>query len=217
MDLQKRNCCIDMKVGTGMQGQQSLYLTIGDDRYEIHGGPVLVIGDNFGNWLDLVYELYIESCDDCQHERRVKCIQGIKDGRSAIIGLTGEIDWEDRKDSIVWKFERELYTEDIMVQIEANCNFGKRIKKYTVPYFDLCYATAKAATAILKKTGIIGYHFLGETDKINIHHLLYVKYLGIFQKPPVYPSTLGYDYERYPDKDKVLTLNDEIRLLQFEM
>lgn len=217
MEMEKRKCSIEMEVGIGLQGQQSLCLTIGGDRYEIHGRPVLAIGDYFGDWLDLVYELYIESRDDCDYERRVKCIEGNIEGQHAIIGLTGEVEWEDRKDSIVWRFERELYTENNMVQIEANYNFGERITKYTVPYFDLCYATAKAATVILKKTGIIGYHFLSETDKIDIHHLLYIKYLGIFQRPPVYPSDVGYDDERYPDKDMVLSLNDEIRLLQFEL
>ena len=216
MILQKRDCSIDMEVGVGAQGCQGL-LKIGGDRYEIHGGPILAIGDYFGDWLDLVYELYIESNDGCWYERRVKCIEENREGTYVITGLTGEIDWEDAKDSIVWKFKRELYTKENTVQIEANYNFGERIKKYTVPYFDLCYATAKAATTILKKTGIIGYHYLGETDKIDIHHLLYIKYLGIFQRPPVYPSSSGYDDEGYLDKDKVMSLNDEIRLLHFDL
>lgn len=217
MELQKRDCSLDMEVGIGAQGCQGLYLTIGGDQYEIHGGPELAIGQYFGDWLDLVYELYIESKDERWYERRVKCIEENREGTYVITGLTGEIDWEDTKDSIEWKFKRELYTEENMIQIEANYNFGEKITKYTVPYFDLCYATAKAATDILKKTGIIGYHYLGEIDRIDIHHLLYIKYLGIFQKPPVYPSTGGYDDESYLDKDKVLSLNDEIRLLQFEL
>lgn len=33
------------------------------------GGPELAIGQYFGDWLDLVYELYIESNDECWYER----------------------------------------------------------------------------------------------------------------------------------------------------
>lgn len=213
MELKKRNCNIDVEVEILEKRWQRISMTINGERHE-HVASAAV-GNMFGNLVDMLYELYIEANDDSR-PTRVKYISEKYDTH-IITGIIAELDWDNEGDITSWRFSRQLYTEEKTLQIEVDYDYGERVCKYTVPFFDMCYAVARAATEVLKKTGIIGYHFLGETDRIDIFHLLYIKHLGLFGEPiPYYPMD-GHENDRYTSGDKVTSFADEMNLLQFEM
>ncbi len=79
------------------------------------------------------------------------------------------------------------------------------------------YAVAKSATSVIFQAGILGYHFMSEIDKIDIHHLLYIKHLGIFEEPYPFTSACNDTSDRYSAGDRISVLSDEIELLRFEL
>ena len=169
-----------------------------------------VVSVMLGGMVDVLYELYLESNDDSRAER-VKYLHDDPDSL-IITGVTGCFDWDNEGDTITWTLTRQLYEEPIMLDVEVDYNYGEKLFKYRIPYFDMCYAVAKAATSALSKVGILKYHFMSERDKIDIHHLLYIKHLGIFQKPYPYPCI-----EQDQSDNRILTLPDELELLRFEL
>lgn len=112
-----------------------------------------------GDFIDVLYELYMESND----EARTRKMKYLHDDPSSniITGIIAEIDWDNEGDELHWKIERRLYEPKIMLDIRLNYDFDieKKEFNYTVSYFDLCFAIAKATTLLLKQTGLIGYHF----------------------------------------------------------
>lgn len=170
-----------------------------------------------GDFIDVLYELYMESND----EARTRKMKYLHDDPSSniITGIIAEIDWDNEGDELHWKIERRLYEPKIMLDIRLNYDFDieKKEFNYTVSYFDLCYAIAKATTLLLKQTGLIGYHFLGEWDYIDIHHFLYIKHLGIFGKPIPYFPYPHEEFDPYTVGDKKTSFEDEMQLLTFEM
>ena len=208
MELQKRNCDIDFNVEVLGERWQTISLTINGDKHE-HLVSV-AISDTLGDLVDIMFSLFIESNDGFQN-RKVQCVYDNEE-RSPITGLTAELDWDNEGEVMTWRFSRRLYTEEKMLHLEVDYDFGEKVFSYTVPFFDMCYAVARAVTAVLKKTGIIGYRYISEYDRINIDHFLYIKHLGIFRKHISYYQMTGGDIGDY-----VTSLTDEIDLLQFDM
>ncbi|MBQ6266260.1 MAG: hypothetical protein IJK64_00650 [Clostridia bacterium] len=65
---------------------------------------------------------------------------------------------------------------------------------------------------VLKEYGFAGFHYATESDQIDLVCFLNVKHLGIFKRP------LSPTFEdRRNDRDKPVSLQDEIELLAFEM
>ena len=213
MELKKRNWNVDVEVEILAKRWQRISMTINGERHE-HVASAAV-SNMFGDLVDVLYELYIEANDDSR-PRWVKYLSENEETH-IITGVTAQLDWDNEGEITSWRFSRQLYTEEKMLQLEVDYDYGERVCKYSAPFFDMCYAVARAATEVLKKTGVIGYHFLGETDRIDIHHLLYIKHLGLFREPiPYYPFD-GHENDRYTSGDKVTSFADEMNLLQFEM
>lgn len=214
MEMQTRTCNIDLEVEILATRWQRISMKINGEQHE-HVVSAAV-SDMFGDLVDVMYEMYIEANDDSRASR-VKYLNDNEKKPFTITGITACLDWDNEGEITSWRFARQLYTEEILLQIEVDYDYGERICRYTVPYFDMCYAVAKAATAVLRQTGVIGYHYLGEIDSIDIHHLLYIKHLGIFKKPISLSPMLGHLDDRYTSGDKVTSFADEIDLLLFEM
>ena len=208
MKMEKRNCGIDFKVSFGAQRWQHFVVTINGEKHE-HTCSAAV-SSMLGDLIDVLYELYIESCDEDSAEK-VKYTHDDPDSEM-ITGIVADFNWDNEGEVLYWKISRRLYEPEIILDIQLEYEYSKKIYQYRVPFFDFCYAVAKATTDLLKQTGIIGYHYLGEWDSINIHHFLYVKHLGIFGKPIPY---LPYD-QGYPC-DTITSFQDEMELLVFEM
>ncbi len=213
MQPEKRECGIDFHVDFLSRRWQHFDFTINGETYQFTCSAA--VSEMLGDFIDVLYELYIES--DEAGETKVKYTHD--DPLSGhITGIDADFEWDYEGEVLNWKISRRLYEPEIMLDITLDYEYGEKISHCRVPYFDLCYAVAKATTELLKKTGIIGYHYLGEFDNyIDIHHFLYIKHLGIFGRP--------FPYLQYPDEDSYIdnpedyktSFEDEIRLLTFEM
>ncbi len=214
MKPKKRDCCVDMSAEVLTQRWQRYTLTINGDQHSLLISSA--VSEMLGAMVDVLYELFLEANDDSRAER-VKYLEDDPASRITITGATGSFSWDNEGDTIAWTFTRQLYEKPIMLDIEVDYDCGEKVYQYRVPFFDMCYAVAKAATSVIAQAGILGYHFMSEIDKIDIHHLLYIKHLGIFEEP--YPFTpAGHDPgDRYSAGDKISVLSDEIELLRFEL
>lgn len=216
MQMKKRNCEIDFNVSFAAQRWQHFEFTINGDKHEFTCSAA--VSEMLGDFIDVLYELYIESNDEAR-ATKVEYMHDNPDSNT-INGIAADFTWDNEGDVLNWKISRRLYEPEIMLDIQLNYDsfdFGEKSYQYRIPYFDLCYAVAKATTALLKQTGIIGYHFLGEWDSIDIHHFLYVKHLGIFRKPIPYSPFPHEEFDPYTASDKKTSFLDEMKLLAFEM
>ena len=213
MELKKRDCNIDFHVEFATKRWQHFEFTINGDKHEFTCSAA--VGKMLGDFIDVLYELYIESNDEAR-ATKVKYLHDDPDSHT-INGIAADFDWDYEGDVLNWKISRRLYEPEIMLDIRLDYDFGEKIFQYRIPYFDLCYAVAKATTALLKQTGIIGYHFLGEWDSIDIHHFLYVKHLGLFREPIPYIPFPHEEFDPYTAGDKTTSFSDEMELLAFDM
>ncbi len=216
MELKKRNCGIDFQISILTQRWQRYSITINGDRHE--NMVSAAVSSMLGDMIDALYEMYPEAHDDSR-PRVAKYLCQDPSWSNKITAITASISWDNEGEALWWRLTRQLYEEKIMLDIELESDFEDEDKTYhyRVPFFDMCYAVAKAATLVLKQTGVIGYHYLGETDAIDIHHFLYIKHLGILETPiPMFPVNFDPN-SQYPSGDKITSLADEIALLQFEM
>ena len=212
MQLEKRDCSIDFHVDFLSQRWQHFDFTINGEKQKFTCSAA--VSKMLGDFIDVLYELYIES--DEAGETKVKHTHD-DPSSSTITGIDADFEWDYEGEVLNWKISRLLYEPEIMLDITLDYKYGEKISHCRVPYFDLCYAVAKATTELLKKTGIIGYHYLGEYDYIDIHHFLYIKHLGIFGKPIPYLQYPQEDFEPHNIGDKKTSFEDEIQLLTFEM
>ncbi len=213
MQPEKRDCGIDFHVDFLSQRWQHFDFTINGETYQFTCSAA--VSEMLGDFIDVLYELYIESDD----EARAKKVKYTHDDPSSgpITGIDADFEWDYEGEVLNWKISRRLYEPEIMLDITLDYEYGEKISHYRVPYFDLCYAVAKATTELLKRTGIIGYHYLGEWDRIDIHHFLYIKHLGIFGRPIPYLQYPNEDFEPYNTGDYKTSFEDEIQLLTFDM
>ncbi len=216
MELKRRNCGIDFRVSILTQRWQQYSITINGHKHE--NMVSAAVSNMLGDMINALYEMYPEAHDDSR-PRIAEYLCQDPSWSNRITAITASISWDNEGEALWWRLTRQLYEEKIILDIELKSDFDDEDKSYhyQVPFFDMCYAVAKAATLVLKQTGVIGYHYLGETDAIDIHHFLYIKYLGVFEKPiPLIP--INYNPEsKYSSGDRITSLEDEIALLQFEM
>lgn len=213
-ETKKRDCCVDMSAEVLTQRWQHYTLTINGDQHSLLISSA--VSEMLGAMVDVLYELYLESNDD-SHAERVKYLEDDPASRITITGATGSFTWDNEGDTIAWTLTRRLYQKPIMLDVEADYDCGEKVYQYRVPYFDMCYAVAKAATSVIAQAGIVGYHFMSEIDKINIHHLLYIKHLGIFEETYPFTPACHDPSDRYSAGDRFSDLSDEIELLRFEL
>ena len=213
MNLHKRECRVDMSSSIPAWGWQQYSLSINGEKHT--HGVSSAVSSMLGDMIDVLYEMYLES-NDFSHASRVRYLHDDPDS-PVITGVTGSFSWDNEGETIDWTLSRRLYTDEILLDIEADYNCGEKLYQYQVPFFDMCYAVAKAASAVISETGILGYHFLSERDKIDIHHLLYIKYLGIFRRPFPYSDYLPEDGHMNSLRGKNSLFADEIELLRFEL
>ena len=216
MELKRRNCGIDFKVSILTQRWQLYTITINGEKHENRVSAT--VSSMLGDLIDALYEMYIESHDNSR-PRVAEYLCQDTSWSNRITAITASISWDNEGEALWWRLTRQLYEDMIMLDIELESDFEDEEKRYhyRVPFFDMCYAVAKAATQVLKQTGVIGYHYLGETDAIDIHHFLYIKHLGIFEKPiSLIPVSFDPD-SNYSSSDKITSLAEEIALFQFEM
>lgn len=213
MNLHQRECCVDMSATIPVLGRQLYSLTINGEKHT--HGVSSAVSDMLGDMIDVLYEMYLES-NDCSHASRVRYLHDDPDS-IVITGVTGSFSWDNEGETIDWTLSRRLYTDDNLLDIQADYNYGEKIYQYRVQFFDMCYAVAKAATAVISETGIPGYHYLSERDEIDIHHLLYIKYLGIFRRPFPFSDVLPDAGQVNSPRDKNSLFSDEIELLRFEL
>ncbi len=206
MKLQKRKCDILFEATCPMDGWQSFDFVICGDKHQFQAsGAVSCL---MGDLLNVLCDMYIETKDCCDCDRaKAVCDNQLMPFR--ITGMEATMSWDDEGNGLYWYFYRKIDDKNNMLTIKLNYDSKKEFR-YEVPYFEFCYAVAKAATKVIKQTGFIGFHYSAEHGGgVDIRHLLQVKHLGIFKKP--YPLILDSEYE-----GKEL-LKDEIELLMFDM
>ena len=197
MDLQKRNCGIEMRLVPYGAGWTDVHLNIGSDQlyFIISSGW----GDRFSELLKILYHLHpqvndqdsynkLEYWDDiCEFidgkYKVTKIVENCDDCPATIqpIPYKGEFTWHEEGTHSHWSIWREP-TEDTDFDIHINiqiCRNDTKEYAYTVRYKDFCYAVAKTCTQVLKSHGIYGYHYSVYFDDLNLRHLLFIKAVAL--------------------------------------
>ena len=193
MNLQKRNCDINMRLVPYGAGWTDVYLTIaGDEHYFIISD---VLGDQFDDFLSILYHLYPGNIGDETGSDDIECKLACDeyiDGEYKTVKIIDDLNeyqelgvfhdvpwkahftWDEEGNQSVWELERDP-TEDLDFELRISIEHNNRHFQYSVRYADFCYAVAKACTEALKKHGFTGYHKATYTQDFNVRHLLFLK------------------------------------------
>ena len=157
-------------------------------------------------FLKAIYCLY----DEKGFNHRRACY-GLRSAQRTTTKATAEFWWDEEGRIIVFRFQRDLATDLVAVEVDSyNGQFH-----YLVAGTDLCYAAAKACTQTLKRYGFCGYG-LDSGDYLDLDHFLFVKAhaLGaetarqikaVWQAPNSWEGASGTDFDA------------ELALLLFDM
>lgn len=172
MDLQKRDCGINMRLVPYGAGWTDVHLNIGSDQlyFIISSGW----GDQFSELLKVLYYLHPQVNDPASYQRLeywdgicefiggkykvTKIVENCNDCPATIrpIPYKGEFTWHEEGSHSHWSIWREP-TEDIDFDIHISikiCRDDTKEYAYTVRYKDFCYVVAKTCTEALKSHGI---------------------------------------------------------------
>ena len=197
LNLEKRDCGIEMKLVPYGGGWTDVHLNIGNDR--LYFIITSSWGDQFSKLLDILYHLSPNQFDP--HETgSVECWEGLcektKDGYQVVsvaehfdqcgkvyqlVPYKAEMCWDEEGSCSCWTFTRQPTTDTnfiLTIDISIRRNDTKHYS-YEIPYKDFCYAVAKACTQTLKSHGFWGYHFSTYIEDINIRQLLFLKSVAL--------------------------------------
>ena len=197
MNLQKRDCGMELKLVPYGAGWTDVYFNInGDNLYFI---ITSVWSDQFSKLLEVLYYLHPDQNDPkrnndidywdgvCElikgHYKVTKIVERCEECPATIVSIphNAELHWDEEGSSSHWVFTREP-TEDtdftLQIDICIHRDEEKRFS-YQVQYKDFCYAVAKTCTEVLKSHGIYGYHHSTYEDDLNLRHLLFVKSVAL--------------------------------------
>ena len=196
MNLQKRNCGMEMKLVPYGGGWTDVYFNIGDEK--LYFIITSVWSDQFSKLLEVLYYLHPDQndpkrnddidywdgvCEIIDGESRIVQIVEQYNGHGAVrpIPHKAELYWDEEGSSSHWVFTRKPTEDtDFILQIDI-CIHRDEEKHYSyqVQYKDFCYAVAKTCTEVLKSHGIYGYHHSTYEDDLNLRHLLFVKAVAL--------------------------------------
>ena len=131
----------------------------------------------------------------------------------AYLAYLAKFDWDEEGSGIDWKIEKIPSKKiDFDVQLELTITGRKNdgIYKFTIDYRDLCYATAKLCTEIVKKCGFWGYFNTYWSKDIDIYDLLYLKAWAL-------KGTNMLSLASNKNKQLKSSINKELKLLMFDM
>ncbi|MBQ3378230.1 MAG: hypothetical protein IJG50_00010 [Clostridia bacterium] len=230
MNLQKRNCDINMRLVPYGAGWTDVYLTIAGDKHYFIISDVL--GDQFDDFLSILYHLYPGNIGDetgsNDIECKVACDEYI-DGEYKTVKIVDSLNecqafsvfhdvpwkahftWDEEGNESVWELERDP-TEDLDFELRISIEHNEKHFQYSVRYADFCYAVAKACTEALKKHGFTGYHKATYTQDFNVRHLLFLKGVALSNLDA---CKLTY-YEEKGDGE-TSDFEKELELLLFDM
>lgn len=126
-----------------------------------------------------------------------------------------EFSWMDEPGSTNWLIEKPKNNKrvfDLHIHI-INNNRGEeeKIIDFTVPYKEFCYVVAKAATEVLKKHGLLGYHTSVFNEDMNLRCLLRLKAYALGCEQDIKVT-------RYTDAEgDISSLEAEFKLLMRDM
>lgn len=197
MNLQKRDCGMEIKLVPYGGGWTDVYFHIGDD--ELYFIITSIRCDQFSKLLEILYYLHPDQNDPMSNDNidywdgvyeiiNGKCVvskivEHCEEYPAIIHSIPhkAEMHWDEEGSSSHWIFTREPTEEsDFELQIDI-CIHQEKEKHYShkVRYQDFCYAVAKTCTEVLKSHGIYGYHHATYTDDINLRHLLFIKAVAL--------------------------------------
>jgi hypothetical protein len=228
MNLQKRDCPLEIELIPQGAGWTYLYLTTGGERlfFKISN----VMEDQFS---DLVRILYFftpkqdepgfgnDDIDYQPHAYDIKTgkVTAFLDDESPRgvcidIPCRAQFTWDEEPSFSRWVLEREPDDNPdfvVKVHIEHHRHDGLHEYDFQFHYKDLCYAVAKAYTKVLREFGFWGYHVSTYHESICVHHLLFLKAVALdcleIRNWTPHPSGHG----------EVTRIEDELELLMFDM
>ena len=176
-ELKKRDC--DIHISLLPSGTQFLCVKMDIQGDHLHFLPSSAVGDQFGDFISALYNLFYEG-DDGHDEWTGR--HYISDENHMILASQVTVEWDEEHDMahivMTRKWSNEIDFESDVMDIEFK-RYDKLIKKYTVKTVDFCYAVAKACTEALKRYGFYGYRYSTEHDYFQLHQFLYIKSLAL--------------------------------------
>jgi hypothetical protein len=232
MNLQKRDCPLEIELVPRGAGWTHVYLTTGGKRIKFV--ITNVMGEQFS---DLVRILYLFTPDQNDSDRICNLVEytegdftfqpgeapegSTNDPQSAStvhfieIPHTAEFIWNEEPSFSRWILEREPNLDtDFAVKLHIEIQRyedGEATYDFEFRYKDLCYAVAKACTKVLKEYGFWGYHVSTYHEEFCIHHLLFLKAV-VLDCLDVREWT-----QHLSGHGEVTRIEDEIELLLFDM
>lgn len=233
MNLQKRECPINMRIIPYGGGWTDVYMNFGSE--ELYFIISYCMGDNFTDFMKLLYHLYPEHddteevYDDMEYQYAVAKSTDdgyetdfITDDTSNLecpfayhnVPWKTEFTWDEEGSCSVWHLEREPNENtDFVLHIDIKiCRNEKKDYHYDVSYKELCYALAKAYTEMIKKHGFLGYHRAVYSEDIQMRYFLFFKAYAL-------DCLDAIKLERFKEKGEGerSSLANELELLLFDM
>ncbi len=210
MNLQKRESSVDL-IFKNTDYWEGFEFTFCGEKHKFVSS--LLVGDSLGHIIDELYYMCIEIIDESHNGFPLKTAHNNPDDTNQITDLYAYLRFDPEGEDTYLSLHRDIYkNNDFSIDVDIEY-FNEEKFRYKVSYFDLCYATAKAATKVIKERGFTGFHYDTESDRIDIHHFLNVKHLGIFKKP----LSPYHDKDYHTKHTETASLEDEIELLMFDM
>lgn len=173
MKLQKRDC--DIKIKLHPTGTKFLGIDLDFAGHKIaFGASSAVSCGQFGDFVSALYTLFFEK-NDCHNEWNHREYH-TKEGSNHIVATTTTVDWDNEGEIMTIKMTKHYEGEKSnSILLRITTDYGDTFEEFSVNEKDLCYATAKACTDVLKQYGIYGYRYSTEHDTFNFHQLLFIK------------------------------------------
>lgn len=182
-------------------GWEDIYLNI--EGVSLYFSVSTVQGSSIQQLLRLLYYLYPRQEDPC-HADDLQYYYGIRAplGDSLHVAqiteqlceeplpygfeeipFKGSFEWDEEGAKSLWTVIRPPTNEpDFSVSLQITLLRETTVHySFQLPYKDLCYAVAKACTALLKTYGLYGYHHMVYDWDMNLRYLLFLKGIALDQ------------------------------------
>ncbi len=182
------SCPLSLAFATTGAGWAEAKILIGADTFDF---SISYLGHGIGDLIERIYYLSTDlGYDDynlAAMEYGEADITSVLDGEEAtrhweqIPWKTTPVVWEGEPDFVRLIFERKVNLDpdfDVSVTLDVHQQENRKYE-YTVRYRDLCYATAKAVTALLIEYGIVGFYESAWMPDINLRHFLKIKEIAL--------------------------------------
>ena len=214
MKLQKRDCPINFEFKRCVAGWLDIVVNIEQQKFD--ASISYCMGPSLNALVEALVAFNPEYPDRGYESKYVeyKKVQfGKNEDDYEYLPYLAKFIWDEEGSDVDWKIEKVPSKKiDFDVQLELTISGRKNdgVYKFTVDYGDLCYATAKLCTEIIKKCGFWGYYNNYWVKHIDIYDLLYLKAWAL-------KATKMLNLTANKDKQLKSDLNKELELLMFDM